>query len=132
MQVQYQRGAVSLLWAAVVVGAVALAAMVALMSTRYERNYFADAWQQVTSRTGQKLQQVTQSPLPTGSTGVRKCLVASRVVYSNVECDKTNPTSHDVALHETRGVEAPKSLPAPAAQAFTPLQDKAIERALGP
>lgn len=130
MHLQSQRGAVSLLWSAVVVGVVSLAAMVALMSARHERNYFADAWKHATSSAGQKFQQVAESPLSPGSAGVRKCMIAGRVIYSNVECDKTNPTSQDVALQETKGFEAPKPLPTPAAQPLAPLQDKAIERAL--
>lgn len=133
MRLQYQRGAVSLLWAAVFVGGVALMAMIALMSARHERNYFADMWQYLFTGAGQKLQQAAQSSVAPGSTSVRKCIVAGKVVYSNIECDKSNPSSQEVVLQETKGFEAPKPPPIPARQIGVgpSLQDQAIEKTLG-
>ncbi|HZW13501.1 MAG TPA: hypothetical protein VFF81_09955 [Noviherbaspirillum sp.] len=130
---QYQRGAVSLLWAAVFVGSVASMAMVALLSARHERNYFAEVWQYLSSGAGQKLQQAVQTPSVPGHAGVRKCTVAGKVVYSNVECDKSNPTSQEVALQETKGFEPPKPAPVvPGQPGMEPSpQERAIEKILG-
>ena len=134
MHARYQRGALSLLWAAVLVGAITLVAMVALMSARYERNYFADAWRRLTGSTaGQSLQQSARSVASSQSGAVRNCTVVGKVVYSNVECDASNPTSRKVELHDTQGFEAPKTPPVPAtaAEASPTLQDKMIEKAVG-
>lgn len=133
---KYQRGELSLLWTAVVVGIVSLVAMVALMSARFERNYFAEAWKRVTgSELGRVLQDTrvaTESTMKPEGAAVRKCMVDGRVVYSNVECDVNNSTSRKVQLHDTKGFEAPKLPPAPEqAEAAVTMQDKMIEKATG-
>lgn len=136
MQIKYQRGELSLFWAAVIVGVIALAAMVALMSARYERNYFAEAWSRVTkteiAQTVQQTQQAAEKAVKPEAAGVRKCMVDGKVIYSNVECDTKDPTSRKVELHDSKGFEAPKAPPAPAAsQTDAPptMQDKMIEKA---
>lgn len=133
MHKTYQKGAVSLLWAAVFVGVVTLVAMVALMSARYERNYFSEARKRITkSDAGQLLQQTGHSvanPAQPETTAVRKCMVDGKPVYSNVECAASNPTSRKVELHDTKGFEAPKAPAAPPESAPT-LQDKMIEKAV--
>jgi hypothetical protein len=135
MHLKYQKGELSLLWTAVFVGIVALIAMVALMSARYERNYFAEAWKRVTkTEAGQLIQQTQQNAeraaKPEAAT-VRKCMIDGKPVYSNVECDNTNPTSRKVQLHDTRGIEAPKLPPAPAAAEGKPdMREKMIEKAV--
>ncbi|WP_460837992.1 hypothetical protein [Noviherbaspirillum agri] len=133
MRLQNQRGSLSLLWAAVFVGVVALMAMVALISARHERNYFTYAWEYLSSRGKQELLQAAQAPIASGNAVVRKCTVAGKIIYSNVECNASNPTSREVVLQETKGFEAPKPAPNPAAQTGVEpsLQDKAIERTLG-
>ncbi|HJV83626.1 hypothetical protein [Noviherbaspirillum sp.] len=135
MQVKYQRGELSLFWAAVFVGAVALAAMVALMSARHERNYFSEAWKRATkTEAGQALQQtqkVVEKAAKPEAAAIRKCMVDGKPVYSNVECDTKNPTSRKVELHDTSGIDAPKvSVPA-ASQMDAPqnMQEKMIEKA---
>lgn len=134
MYSEYQRGELSLLWAAVFAGVVALVAMVALMSARHERNYFDEAWARVSAGAGQKLQHAAENAVKTEAAAVRKCTVGGQVVYSNVECDAANPSSRKIALQDTKGFEAPQVPPAPAmpADALPPLQDKAIEKAVGP
>lgn len=131
---KYQRGALSLLWAAVLVGIVACASMVALMSVRYERNYFAEAWLRITkSNTSQNLQQSAKSAVGTESATVRKCTVAGKTVYSNVECDVASPASRKVELYDTRGFEAPKLMPMPREheEAMPTLPHQLIEKATG-
>lgn len=133
MHHKYQRGAVSLLWCAVFVGIVTLAAMVVLMSARHERNYFAEAWKRVSGGApAQMLKTVKQDSVHAvkgEASAVRKCIVDGKVVYSNVDCLSDNPSSRTVQLHDTRGIEAPK-MPAPDTHK-TPetLQQRMIEQA---
>lgn len=135
MHFKYQKG-LSLLWTAVVVGIVALAGMVALMSARYERNYFAEAWKKLTkTEAGQAVQQVQQNAgnaVKPESAAIHKCVIDGKVVYSNVDCDKANPTSQKVQINDTKGFEAPKAPVAPASeQEGTPsMRDKMIEKAV--
>ncbi|RZI41676.1 hypothetical protein EGT07_16330 [Herbaspirillum sp. HC18] len=133
MHQKYQRG-LSLLWTAVFVGGVALVAMVGLMSARYEHNYFAEAWKKLTkTEVGQAVRQVQQGIQPTvkSEAAVRKCVIDGKVVYSNVECDNSNPTSRKVDIHDTKGFEAPKVPVSSAPQEGAPtMQDKMIEKAV--
>jgi hypothetical protein len=134
MHLRFQKGELSLLWAAVLVGVVALAAMVALMSARYERNYFAEAWKRMTkSEAGQAIrqtQQSTENAVRLDAAAVRKCTVDGKVVYSNVECSKDNPSSRTVQLNDSRGFEAPKAPPALETAAKPDMREKMIEKAI--
>lgn len=133
---KYQKGELSLFWAAVAVGVLTLIAMMGLMSARYERNYFSEAWKRITkTEVGQVIQQTQQSAAQAAkpeSAVVRKCMVDGKVVYSNVECDNSNPTSHKVQLHDTKGFDAPKAPPAPApeAEGKPDMREKMIEKAI--
>jgi hypothetical protein len=136
MQKKYQRGELSLFWAAVFVGVVTVAGMATLFSMRYERNVFAEALSSFNrTSVGQFLQQTkqtaTQSIAPDAA-AIRKCTVNGKVVYSNVECDGNNTTSHKVELHDTRGFEAPKAPVASASQEVGApnLRDKLVDKAV--
>ena len=135
MKLRYQKG-LSLLWAAVFVGILTLVAMVALMSARYERNYFAETWKKLTrTEAGQVLQQTQQAAgnaVKPESAAVRKCVIDGKVVYSNVECDNSNPTSQKVQIHDTKGFEAPKAPIAstPEGEGGSSMRDKLIDKAV--
>lgn len=139
MQMKYQRGEVSLLWSAVVVGVVALVCMGALFSMRYECNFFAEAWTRLTKSEVGKAVRQTQKVAegvarPEGGTGtdIRKCTINGKVVYSNIECDAKNLTTRKVQMHDTQGIEAPKVPQASASQfeGQPTLRDKMIEKAV--
>ncbi|HYC43729.1 MAG TPA: hypothetical protein VEB70_12160 [Noviherbaspirillum sp.] len=132
MRLKYQKG-LSLLWTAVVVGLVSLAGMVALMSARYERNYFDEAWKKLTKTdVGQAVQQTQQSAARTEPAQIKKCVIDGKTVYSNVECDKANPTSQKVQIHDTKGFEAPKVpvAPAPEGEGAPSMRDKLMDKAV--
>jgi hypothetical protein len=118
-------------------------AMVALMSARHERNYFAEGWAKVTGK-------VAASPVgeavkgAAGAAGVgngtggaavqaagpmRKCVIDGKTVISNVDCSDKNTTSREIKIYETKGVESPKApAPADSAPRSDPMLDKAIEK----
>lgn len=137
MKQKYQRGELSLFWAALIVGVIALVCMGALFSMRYERNFFVEAWGRFTKSDAGKAIQQTQKAAEavarpdSGSAEVRKCVIDGKVVYSNVECDARNVSTRKVQMHDTQGIEAPKVPQASAsAQEQQPtLQDKMIEKA---
>lgn len=135
MNPKYQRGELSLFWAAVFVGVVTLIAVALLFSMRYERNFFSEAWQHMmrsdAGKTFQQTGQLAQNAVKSGasaSTAIRKCMIDGKVTYSNVECDAKNPTSSKVELHDTRGIEAPKAS-VPQESVPQMLQGKIIDKA---
>lgn len=149
---RYQRGALSLLWCAILVGLVTALALAGLFSMRYERNFFAEGWDYVKSTTaGKTVQRVPaletvlkgqEKGLGTvqdsgQNAALRKCTINGAVVYSNVDCRSDNPTSRTVELHDSRGFEPPK-MPVAAAPQTGPADnlrqkamDKAIDKASG-
>jgi hypothetical protein len=138
---QRERGAISLFWCAVLVGVLASAAMAALFSMRYERNLFAEGWNHVTGAVAQSRAVEAVKVAKSADSGIRKCVVNGAVVYSNVECKASDPTSRHVELQDTHGFEAPKVPPSESASASasasTPktaaakLQEKMIDKAIG-
>lgn len=131
MHTKYQRGELSLFWASVLVAVVTLAALAALFSMRYERNFFAEAWQRIVhADAGQSLRRATEQAARPGVAVIRKCIVNGKVTYSNVECDSRNLASTKPELHDSQGIEPPKTAPAPQADAPGTLQEKMMEKAM--
>ena len=136
MKLHGQRGAISLFWAAVLVGVITVVCMAALFSMRHERNYFAEALSGIVkSDAGKAVQQAQKAAgAVAGQNGggdIRSCTIDGKVVYSNVECDARSAGTRKVQLHDTQGFEAPK-VPQPAAsqvEGQPTLQDKMIEKA---
>jgi hypothetical protein len=117
-----QRGELSLFWCVVLFVAVSLIMMTFLMSFRYNRNLFADAWNTIVApsatEVGNKIKAVTATEPAAASVPlageVRKCTIKGKVVYSNVECGTDNPTSRKVDVRPSEGM-SPNG-PAPAAK----------------
>jgi hypothetical protein len=120
------RGEISLWLLALMMAGFAAIAMGALFSMRYERNLFAEAiGALLKSPAGTAtLQQTRQAP----AGALRKCVIGGKTVVSNVDC-RHDPSSKPIAIHATRGIEAPKEPPAPTLESSTATaQEKMIEK----
>ena len=112
-----QRGFMKLKW--VLVGSVLVSgvAVLALMSMRSERNLFAEG----VAKAGKAVSESRAAPVldaarqaAAGSEAkMRKCVIHGKTVISNTDCEDNNPTSKDIKIQVTRGVEAPKLPPPP-------------------
>ncbi|MGZ3184918.1 MAG: DUF4124 domain-containing protein [Telluria sp.] len=129
-----QRG-ISLVMVAVVCAGLALAAMVAMMSMRHEKNYFAEgldkAAKAVSSSPAGAVLPVAE---PAGDRVLKKCVINGQTVISNTDCKADNKTTRVLANNDTKGVVSPPkpaaSAPSAAAQG-DPALDKAIDKATG-
>lgn len=112
-----QRGALKLVWVGLGFTVLAAVAMLALMSMRVDRNLFAEGAERAgkavdASPARQVLDAAAQAAA--GSSGeMRKCVINGKTVISNAACGDQNPTSKEIKIQVTRGVEAPKVPPAP-------------------
>lgn len=136
-----QRGALSLLWVAILSALLAALAMAALFSMRSERNLFAEgdaaftgaapARQAIDAARGALSSRHANPDAGAAANVLRKCVIAGKPVVSNTDCLDTNQTSRTIRIHTTRGIEAPKPPPAPAAAPTSdPAIDKMIEKQL--
>jgi hypothetical protein len=125
-----QRG-LSLVWVTIFSALFALAAMAAVFSMRYERNLFAEAWEKVAGGATRQAMDAASKATGAGPAGavLRKCVIAGKTVVSNTDCADDNKTSKTIAIHDTRGIEAPKPPVAEQAQPGSdPALDKIIEK----
>ena len=127
-----QRG-LSLLWCAIFMLALSLAAIAALIFLRNGRNIVAETWAGAVKKSddaGLFPKSKNSVAAPKQDEAVpRKCTVDGRVWYSNVGCPNGQNGSV-VELHDSRGIEPPKTLPAAAQPGAAPdRQDNATERA---
>ncbi len=135
MKCNRRQSGLSLLWVAVGSALVALVAMGALFSMRYERNFFLEAWNTVVKSAGasetlKKTKEAVGAAPKSESQALRKCMVNGAVTYSNVECEGANATSKVVKVQDSQGFDAPKAPPPPPKEAGMTAQDKMIEKAL--
>ncbi|WP_394780520.1 hypothetical protein [Undibacterium sp.] len=140
-----EAGAVSLLFTAVFMSVVALVAVSFLYSLRYGHWPMQDLWDRWTQRAKidniqQEIRGAAAQAGVTPSNEVRRCVIAGKVVYSNIDCRDDNGGSASgnraVKLYDSRGIEAPKQAEQPEAQSDTgtqtdkPLADKMLEKAV--
>ncbi len=123
-----RQAGLSLVAVAVVMAALAALAMAALFSMRHERNLFAESWRKVAGPAVPALAAIAApSSVPAASAApLRKCTVDGRTVISNTECGQRGKV---IAIHDSRGIEAPKAPPAPA-ESQQGLREKMLERAM--
>ena len=127
-----QRGEINLLWVGVGSVVLAGAGMLAMMSMRTERNLFEEAAGKVKTAVGANAAvDAARQNLP--GSQMRKCVINGKTVVSNEDCKDDNPTSRDIRIQTTRGVEAPR-VPKPAkadpraGSGSDPAVDKLIEK----
>ena len=141
MKIERQRGALNLVWVAIISAALAAAAMAALWSMRLDRNLFAEGVSKVAGAAPARAAidaargalAATAVPGAGGaaSTVMRKCVIDGKPVVSNTDCLDANRSTRTIKIHDTRGFEAPKLPVAPVPAATSdPLTDKIIEKQL--
>lgn len=119
-----RQAGLSLVAVAVVMAALAALAMAALFSMRHERNLFAEGWSELT---GPAAPAVAAIAAPSSSASpLRKCTIDGKTVISNTECGRRGKV---IAIHDSRGIEAPKAPPAPV-EPQQGLREKMLERAM--
>ncbi|MDB5936910.1 MAG: hypothetical protein JWQ01_4254 [Massilia sp.] len=133
--IERQRGALSLVWVAIVSAVLAAGAMAALWSMRYERNLFAEGIAAVSGAAPRSIdaarKAVGAAPAGEGGGALRKCVIAGKTVVSNTDCTDSNKTSKTIRISDTRGFEAPKvPVPEKAGATSDPATDKIIEKQL--
>jgi type II secretory pathway pseudopilin PulG len=128
-----QRGSISLTWVVILSALLAMAAMAALFSMRYERNLFAEAWDKAAggSVTRQALDAAGRAA-GSAPAALRKCLIDGKTVVSNVDCKDDNKTSKTIDIHDSHGFApiAPKPAPKKDEPTSNPAIDKMIEKQL--
>ena len=138
MKIERQRGALNLVWVAIISAALAAAAMAALWSMRLDRNLFAEGVSKVAGAAPARAAidaargALAATAVPgAASTVMRKCVIDGKPVVSNTDCLDANRSTRTIKIHDTRGFEAPKLPVAPVPAATSdPLTDKIIEKQL--
>jgi hypothetical protein len=130
-----QRGALSLAWVAIMSAVLALLAMAALYSMRYERNLFAEGWAKVAG--GDTARHAIDAARNAGGAAaapvvLRKCIIDGKTVVSNTDCRDDNRSSKTMVLHDSHGIEPPKAPPVEkqVEPGSDPMLDKVIEKQL--
>lgn len=116
-----RQNGISLLAVALIMGVLGAAAVFALISMRQERNLFAEGLDKAKATAAD-----VAAPVAAPAAPLRKCVINGKTVISNTECADQGTV---IQVHETRGIEAPKAPPKPAAEAPLGATDRAIERA---
>lgn len=135
-----QGGQISLWLVALLMAGFAAISMAALFSMRYERNLFAEgiAWLLKSPAAGAVAGQARAATEGAGealgagpastSGAMRKCVIDGKNVVSNVDCANA-ASSKVIAIHDTRGVEAPKAPPPPPRPDAANLREQMIDKA---
>jgi len=147
MKLKRQQG-ISLFWVSVFSMALAAAGMGFLYTVRYGHLPFQDVWSrwgQSATVIGNELQKasgVKDLHLPgqenngaqatvTLESGVQRCVINGKTVFSDTECTDKNPTSSHVKLSDTQGFVHPKLVPPDeqSASGSNKMIDKMIDKA---
>jgi hypothetical protein len=130
--VRRQGGQISLWLVALLMAGFAAISMAALFSMRYERNRFAEgiAWllkSPAADAVAGQARAASEGAAP-ASGAMRKCVIDGKHVVSNVDCANA-ASSKVIALHDTRGIEAPKAPPPPPQPEPANLREQMIDKA---
>ena len=128
-----QRGAFSLKAVFLLSMALAALAMAALFSLRAERNLFAEgaskAGQAVAGSPAGGMIDSARAALKGREGQIHTCVMQGKTVISNTACTRQNKTSKVIAIHDSRGFDAPKKPAKPAlAPTIEALREKMIEK----
>lgn len=108
-----QGGAINLYFVALLMMALSLAAMSFLYYMRYGHVPLQDVWQ----RWSKSADAVLSGRAVTVDEGILRCTVKGKVVFSDVDCSESNPTTRAVKLVDNQGGGPPKASAAGQAQA---------------
>jgi hypothetical protein len=143
----HQRG-LSMFWVATGSAVLALAAMAALFSMRYERNLFAEGLGKISAsaiaspvgKAADAAKNAVKGDAKASASAsggeLRRCVIDGKTVISNVDCSDKNPTSKKIIIRDTKGFDSGKktepaaSAPAASAPTSQPAVDKLIEKQL--
>ncbi|UGQ45639.1 DUF4124 domain-containing protein [Massilia endophytica] len=122
-----RQSGISLVMVAVLMGGLAFLAMVAMMSMRHEKNYFAVGLDKVLGKSAAVATAVAPEAAAPAAEPLRKCVIDGRTVVSNVECGQRG---RKIDIHESRGIESPKVPDThPSEDAAAAMREKMIEKA---
>lgn len=114
-----QSGAINLYVVSILMMALSLAAISLLYYMRYGHVPLQGVWQRW-SKSAEVVSKEIGGVLPdqvvTVDAGIRRCTIKGKVVFSDVECTDSNPTTRAVKLVDNKGGEPPKAPAANTAQ----------------
>ena len=138
-----QSGAINLYIVSLLMMVLTLAALSLMYYMRYGHVPLQDVWQRwrhsadtiTKDLNGLNSHGVLPGQAVTVDAGIRRCIIKGKVVFSDVECSDSNPTTKAVKLVDNKGGEPPK----PSANATnsktqnaseTDMQSKIIDKAV--
>ena len=116
-----QSGAINLYMVSILMMAITLAALSLLYYMRYGHLPLQDVWQRwsksaevVTNKVTKELSGSGRDSIVSGQAvtvdaGIRRCTIHGKVVFSDVECSDSNPTTRAVKLVDNKGGQPPKA-----------------------
>lgn len=130
-----QGGAISLYLVAIFMMLLTLAALAFFYFMRYGHLPMQDVWQrwsksgavisnELKSAGGLSVGGTASGKVATVDAGIRRCTIKGKVIFSDVECADSNPTTREVKLYDSKGGEPPK---APAAVKDAPDPDLKLQ-----
>jgi hypothetical protein len=136
-----QGGAINLFLVAILMMGLTLAALSFLYYMRYGHVPLQDVWQrwsksadvvtkELTGLSGSNKDGAQSGRAATVDSGIRRCTINGKVVFSDVECSDSNPTTRAVKLYDSKGGEPPKASAASSTQESAELdvKSKMIEK----
>lgn len=139
-----QRGAINLYLVSFLMMVLTLAALSLMYYMRYGHVPLQDVWQRwsdsadmvadvaVKKLSGLNKDAVLPGQAVTVETGIRRCTIQGKIVFSDVECSDSNPTTKAIKLVDNKGGEPPRISASSTALDATKVdvQSKIIDRAV--
>ncbi|MDO8179790.1 MAG: hypothetical protein Q7T62_16225 [Undibacterium sp.] len=130
-----QGGAISLYLVAILMMLLTLAALAFFYFMRYGHLPMQDVWQrwsksgavisnELKGAGGLSVDGAAFGKVATVDSGIRRCTIKGKVIFSDVECTDSNPSTREVKLYDSKGGEPPK---APAAVKDAPDPDLKLQ-----